>query len=131
MIGAVTISPPGMALVCNGDQLELTCNVTGMFLEWNLFRIDETSTARHFMRRPITADGPADIQTFPVDYNSTTFTFSRTSAQGSPVLTSRVLINEVKDSLNGTMVTCLDVISPNMESSSTIIVIINRQIQCM
>lgn len=130
--GVVTISPPRIASVCSGDQLELMCNVTGMLLEWNISQIDvETGAARQFVRRSITADGPADIQTFPVEYNSTIFTFSRTSAQGSPVLTSRVVINSVKDGLNDTVVTCVDVTSPNMESSTTTIMIINSRIQSM
>ena len=130
--GVVTISPPRIASVCSGDQLELMCNVTGMFLEWNISRIDvETGVARQFVRRSITADGPADIQTFPVEYNSTIFMFSRTSSQGSPVLTSRVMIDSVKDSLNGTVVTCVDLTSPNMESSTTIIMTINSRIQSM
>ena len=116
--GAVTISPPGIASVCSGHQLELMCRLsaTVMFLEWNIFRIDvEIRMYRQFIQRGITADGPAHIQTFPVEYNSTIFTFSRTSIQGSPVLTSRVVIDSVKDSLNGTVVTCMDVTSPTME----------------
>ena len=59
------------------------------------------------------------------------FHFSRTSPQGSPVLTSRVVIDSVKDSLNGTVVTCMDVTSSTMESSATVIMIINSRIQCM
>ena len=121
LLGAVTISPPGIASVFSGHQLELMCrpSATGMFLEWNFFRIDvETRMYRQFIQRGITADGPADIQTFPVEYNSTIFTFSRTSIQGSPVLTSRVVIDSVKDSLNGTVVTYMDVTSPTMESST-------------
>ena len=130
--GTAAISPLSVASVCSEDQLELMCNATGMFLEWNISQIDvETGVARQFIRRSITADGPADIQTFPVQYNSTIFTFSRTSFQGSPVLTSKVVINSVKESLNGTVVTCVDVTSPRRESSSTTIVIINSRIQSM
>ena len=33
-IGAVTLSPSGIVSVCQGDQLELTCNVMGSVLEW-------------------------------------------------------------------------------------------------
>ena len=125
---AVTISPPGIASVCSGHQLELIYNATGMFLEWNFSRIDvETGMSRQFIWRGITAD----IQTFPVEYNSTIFTFSRTSPQGSPVLTSRVVIDSVKDSLNGTVVKCMDVTSSTMESSATVITIINSRIQCV
>ena len=128
----MTISPPGIASVCSGHQLELMCSATEMFLKWNFSWIDvETGMTRQFIRRGITADGPADIQTFPVEYNSTIFTFLRTSVQGSPVLTSRVVIDSVKDSLNGTVVTCAqDVASSTMESSTTIIMIINSRIQC-
>ena len=130
--GTVKISPPEIASVCSGDQLELMCNATGSLLEWNLFHsIDETGTARHFIRRGIAADGPADLQMFTIEYNSTMFTFSKTSTQDSPILTSRVVINSVNDNLNGTVVICVDITSPRMESSSTTILIINREIQCM
>ena len=128
----MTVSPPSVASVCSGHQLQLTCNATAAFLEWTFSWIDlETGAARQFIRQGITADGQADVQTFPVEYNSTTFTFSRTSAQGSPVLTSKVVIDSVKDSLNGTVVTCMDITSPNMESATTTIVIINNRIQSM
>ena len=89
-----------------------------MFLEWNISQIDETGTTRQFIWRGITASGPADVQTFTVEYNSTMFTFSRTSAQGSPVFTSSVVIDSVKDSLNGAVVTCMDVSSSAVVSSS-------------
>ena len=37
-IGTVTLFPAGIAPVCTGDQLELTCNTTGMpkFLNWSI-----------------------------------------------------------------------------------------------
>ena len=129
----MTISPPGIASVCNGDQLELMCNTTGRLLEWRFFQADETGTTREFARRGITADGPHDIQTFnQTVLNSTIFTFLRTSAQDSLVLTSKVVIRTVRDiSLNGTVVICMDVASPSMESSSTTIMIINSHFQSM
>ena len=114
--GTVKISPSEIASVCSGDQLELMCNATGSLLEWNFSHIDETGTARQFIRRGIAADGPADLQTFTVEYNSTMFTFSKTSAQESPILTSRVVIDSVNDNLNGTVVICVDITSPRMES---------------
>ena len=129
--GTVKISPPEIASVCSGDQLELTCNATGSLLEWNFSHIDETGRARQFIQRGIAADGPADLQMFTIEYNSTMFTFSKTSAQESPILTSRVVIDSVNDNLNGTVVICVDITSPMMESSSTTIMIINSQIQCM
>ena len=126
--GAVTISPPGIASVCSGHQLELMCRLsaTGMFLEWNFFRIDvETRMYRQFIRQGITANSEADAQMYTVEYNSTVFTVSRISAQESPVLSSRLFIDNVNYSLNGTVVTSVDVTSPNLESSTTTIMIIN------
>ena len=32
--GAVVTSRPGIASVCSGDQLELTCNTPGSIFEW-------------------------------------------------------------------------------------------------
>ena len=34
--GEVTISPSGIALACDGDQLELTCHITGRVFEWDI-----------------------------------------------------------------------------------------------
>ena len=127
-LGTVIISPPQIASVCMGDQLELMCNTTGSLLEWNLFHID---TSRQFIRRGITANGEADAQVYTVEYDSTMFTISRISAQESPLLSSRLFIDNVNYSLNGTVVTCVDVTSTIMESSTTTIMIINRWIQCM
>ena len=41
-IGTVTLSPSGITPMCNGDQLELTCNITlGSTVEWSTFGIPE------------------------------------------------------------------------------------------
>ena len=82
---------------------------------------DETGAARPYAVRGITADAPRESQTFTLtSFNSTVITFLRISAQDSPVLTSRVLISDVSDSLNGTVVTCMDVASEIMESTTII-----------
>ena len=44
------ISSPGIALVCDGDQLELTCNITGSLVQWNFFRIPEHETTVNYGR---------------------------------------------------------------------------------
>ena len=36
MEGRLTISPPELAPVCEGDQLELNCTVTGSVIEWRI-----------------------------------------------------------------------------------------------
>ena len=43
-IGLVMLSPSGITSVCNGDQIELTCNTTGSQVEWSVFGIPEGRT---------------------------------------------------------------------------------------
>ena len=43
--GCVALSPPRIAPVCSGDQLELICSTTETFIEWSISRIDETGVA--------------------------------------------------------------------------------------
>ena len=116
------ISPPGIAPVCRGDQLELTCTVTGSFLEWSFSLIPEgETTARRYARVLHTTSIPATSQ---LVVNSITFTFSRTSAVNSLQLTSMLLIKSVNDGLNGTEVNCADV--ETSETVSTFVNILNE-----
>ena len=78
----------------------------------------------------ITAEDPAEAQTFQLMDNATTYSFTRNSAEGSPV-SSRLLINAVGNSHNGTQITCLDVRSQTEEVASTTIVVIDSHIQGM
>ena len=116
----VVICPPGIAPVCQGDQLELTCTVTGRFLEWSFFLIPEgETTARRYMRFL----GPNSRES-TLEVNSITFTFSVSSAGSSESsLTSRLRIIPTNASLNGTEVNCTNVDS---NSTSTIVTIINE-----
>ena len=122
------LTPSEIAQVCAGDQLEFTCNITGTRLEWRLPLIGSG-------RRPyfysISASDSAEAQKhFLMDNSTVNITFSRISAEGSPV-SSRLLISPVTESHNETEVTCVDVSSsPAMESSTTIVVI-NFKIQGM
>ena len=129
LIATVSTSPSGVATVCSGDQLELTCNITGRILDWSFFMIDdETGAARKYAMRGITADAQRESQTFTLTrFNSTVITFLRLSTQDSPVLTSRVFISPVSDSLDGTVVTCMDVASQTMESITIITFISQSQ----
>ena len=121
MIGVV-ISPPEVASVCSGGQLELTCTVAGTFLEWSFFLVPEGETmARRFFRSLHSGSVPA---TTDLEVNPITFTFSRISAEGSQPLVSRLLIAPVSDDLNGTEVNCTDVVASN--TSSTHIKLINE-----
>lgn len=107
-IGAVTLSPSGTASVNEGDELELTCTTTGVFLEWCFSLTPEGGTTPTIYKRFLTTSGPSN-QTSQLQVNSQiTFTFSRISAQNSLPLVSRLLISPVSKDLNGTGVNCTD-----------------------
>ena len=57
--------------------------------------------------------------------NSTMFNFSRTSAQDSLPVMSKVVIGPVNGSLNGTVMNCVDL--DTLSSSSTTIIIVERE----
>ena len=78
--GAVMLSTSDIARVCIGENLEFTCNVTGILLEWSFPSVGEPQTLRPYTRA-ITAEGPAESQKFQLIDNSTTYYhFTRTSA---------------------------------------------------
>ena len=116
-LGAVTISPSGTASACRGDQLELTCDITGRFLEWSFPLIPEGDTTARRYARVLNPNSP----TSALEVNSITFTFSIIYAGpgDSLPLTSRLLISQVSDGLNGTEVNCTDV--RTSETVSTIV----------
>ena len=110
------INPPETAPVCIGDQLAITCNVTGNFLKWsiNLF----LSTGDESYSRILSTFS----ETTYLQLNNTQFTFSRVSPQSNLPLESVVLISPATNYLNGTVVNCTD--TATGKSSSTIIKII-------
>jgi hypothetical protein len=114
--------------VCAGENLEFTCNITGTLLEW---RFPVVSSSRRQFPYGISASDSAEMYKHQAIDNSTiNITISRISAQDSPV-SSRLLISPITESHNGTEVTCVDVSSSPTVESSTIIIIINDQIQGM
>ena len=124
LAGAVTLSPSGIAPVCSGDQLELTCTLTdpgSRVLEWSF---TPTTSSLSFPARAIEATGQGN-QTTQFMINSTWFTTSRTSADGQLPFVSSLLINPVTIGLNGTVVGCTDTIA-TMETASAILSVMNR-----
>ena len=109
------ISPSETAPACIGGQLGLTCNVMGNFLEWsiNISSTGDEPYSRTFSRY---------TETMGFQINTTQFTFSRVSPQGSSPLVSVLLIGPISRYLNGTVVNCTD--GTGGEISSTIIKII-------
>ena len=125
-IGLVEISPSRVAPVCQeGDQLELTCSVTGVFLRWEFTVILERGSATTFMP-VITSDGPSGIPP-SLMVNSTTFTFLRLSAQDVSPLISRMIISPVSEGLNRVQISCKDV--EVSESATTTIRIVDARAQ--
>ena len=104
----MTLSPPSVAPVCRvGDPLELTCSSTGSLIEWSFIVGDEQGVLLNYHRLITSQEISGRVLMLLV--NSTTFTFMRTSSQGSLPLVSTLVIDSVNRYLNGTEVHCLDV----------------------
>ena len=123
-LGAVTLSPPRVAPVCSGGQLELMCTTTGGFLQWR-FSVTRGINDLLSLRRSIQATLTDEESMTQLLVNSTMFNFSRTSAQDSLPVMSKLVISPVNGSLNGTVVNCIDLDTSN--SSSTTVIITERE----
>ena len=111
IIGKITLSPLGIAPVCLGDQLELTCTTTERFLEWR-FTLAEMNNYQQLVS--VTTRVTVDL-----NVSHTLFIFSKNSTQNSLPLISALLINPASNILNGTVVNCVE--RETGESSSTVI----------
>ena len=113
--GVVEISPSVVAPVCQtGEQLELTCSLTGRFLRWE-FTVRLENGALMTLMPAVTSGGTSGVPP-SIMINSTTFTFLRLSTQP---LTSIMTVSAVSEGLNGVQVNCVDV--ETSESTSTTI----------
>ena len=110
-----------------GDPLQLMCTASLQFIQWNIVVTNEQG-----MEEEITVSrNSRDSSPPPREriINSTTFTFSRISAEGILPLISTLAINSISISLNGTVVRCRDADINNsgtMTSTSTVIKIISN-----
>ena len=122
----LSLSPPDRASVCNGDLLKVNCNTSGNFLRWNitLQLVINESISTITVIRIIASDHQYPKQ-IPVRVGNswTTITLSRSSTLGVTPLTSTLLINPVSAILNGSIVTCSEIVQGgyNGESSTTVI----------
>ena len=80
-------------------------------------------------RRGITSEDGTDAQTHRLIINTSVLIFSRISNENETSLASRLLINPVSDSLNGTEVACVNVTFSSESTSTTIIVQASAEIQ--
>ena len=123
--GEVSISPSGTALACDGDQLELTCSLTGRVLEWNIHLLPEDDSLEYVLDSVSQILPPHTV----IVKSTIGFTFLRVSPPDSQPLTSRLVISQVNSSvINGTVVSCADRETRN--SSSTIINVVIIEGKC-
>ena len=117
-----TISPSPRATVCYvGDRLQLTCNSTGSILKWQLtFFLENESTAQLL---PVPLVSSTSLNEIIRVVNTSTLTFSRVSERGLDIpLVSRLVIDSVSKSLNGTNIICMEGNSAAMASTTLYIV---------
>ena len=110
--------------MCSGGQLELICTTIGDFLQWR-FSVTRGINDLLTFRRSIQATLTDEESMHQFVVNSTMFNFSRTSAQDSLPVMSKVVIGPVNGSLNGTVMNCVDL--DTLSSSSTTIIIVERE----
>ena len=121
--GMVTLSPMTVAPVCRvGDPLQLTCTATVEFISWNVFRISEQGTHEMKINDELINSRDSN-QMAHTAVNSSTFTFSRSSAQGATPLISTLSIDSVNIGLNETVVQCSDVVNTTVSALTTIQII--------
>ena len=113
------ISPTERAPVCSGGQLELMCTTTED-LEWgfNVFRENEITLPRVLRVIPSVAPSPSETSQL---INSTVFYFTKTSAEGALPVMSRLLISPVSRDLNGTVISCEDLSTADVSSTTVIV----------
>ena len=118
--GDVIISPSGVATVCSGRQLELTCSTSGPIHDWSFSFVQDT--------RAVLSDRSDNQSSYLLVNSTILLNFSRVSSQYSLPLISRLLISPVSDGLNGSSVSCFDIATSESVSTS-INVIDNIQLQ--
>ena len=118
-IGQLTLSPMNVAPVCDaGEPLQLTCRASVHFISWSIMVVNDQGVLEDITAFSNSIDTAQQSSSIVV--NSSTFTFIRTSAQGSSPLVSTLTIDSVSMDLNGTAVHCMDANNPMTSASTTI-----------
>ena len=95
--------PSGQAPVCHGEQLQLTCNTTEIYLKWSYSLYNEQGLLINYTRKISSLD--ISQQHSQIVVNSTLFDFIRISDRGLPLI-STLTINSVGNGLNGVDIGC-------------------------
>ena len=107
------LSPPGIASVCGGDELELSCTIAGRILRWTVTQRNETMP---IAERDLSDNSPRSY--LRINNINTNFTFLRSSLPKTYTL----LISPASNLIDGSKVSCID--RELNESLSTIINIV-------
>ena len=95
--------PLEQASVCHGEQIQLTCNTTEIYLKWSYSLYNEQGLLINYTRKISSLD--ISQQHSQIVVNSTLFDFIRISDQGLPLI-STLMINSVVNGLNGVDIGC-------------------------
>ena len=116
MTGEVTISPSPRVRVCYvGDKIEVICNSTDSILKWRVTFFLENGSTAQLLPVPLISSTGLNVMIRVV--GTSTLTFSRISERGLAVpLTSKLVIDTVSSSLNGTNISCME---GNLQATST------------
>ena len=118
------LSPSSLAPVCNEGEIELICSVPGVVLTWMFQETIINGTIKNTYPSDVNiqSSGSTARQNRFVTLDFVNFTYSRLSAPGVSPLVSKLVINQVDSSHNGTVVTCIDAMSTNSSSTSLYVV---------
>jgi hypothetical protein len=109
-----------VASVCRvGNSLELTCTASVQFIRWSILQVNDQGTLEEVVNAAKINSRDAN-QMSQIELNSTTFIFTRTSAQGASSLVSTLSIDSVNIGLNGTVVRCSNLSNQLIYASTTI-----------
>ena len=126
MTGRLVLSSSETLLVCRvGERAEVTCTTIEQVLRWQITvpegngRTDTRHQSYNSLSQTAT----------PLEIDSSTINFTRTSVRGNLPLTSRLEIDHVSAGLNGTMITCTEVGNlMNPDTSETVIFILGQDL---
>ena len=117
------VSPSGVARVCPGGELAITCSTDRSFIQWNIMASQSFPLLGVPYRTRLISASQAVVD--PLVLNMVTFDFSHSLLMnGSSVsLVSVLSVTDVPDILNGTIVNCTDVGSSLVETNTEIVTV--------
>ena len=122
--GVVTLSPMSVVPVCHvGDPLQLTCTASAQFIRWSIAVVNEQGREQEITVSRNSRDSSPPPRERLI--NSTSFIFTRISAEDVLPLISTLVINSTSIGLNGTVVHCMNASHPMVAASTTIKIVNN------